>query len=167
MNTRFNRRRKSKRQGWRYVLVRGAALVFTVACLNVLLAAIPAGALNGKEGRWIDGVALLYKGTPTAVNTRSAILHLALSGLSSVLLAASNYTMQCLSAPTRQEVDTAHWKGSSLDIGLPSIRNMCDKATPWSRKCLWLLLLLTSIPIHFLYNATIYTSRNINSYGEY
>lgn len=38
-------------------------------------------------------------------------LHLAINILSTILLSGSNYCMQCLSAPTRTDVDIAHARG--------------------------------------------------------
>ena len=54
--------------------------------------------------------------------------------------------MQCLSAPTRKEVDEAHAKGKWLDIGVPSVRNLTNIAKP--RVGMWLGLALTSLPLH-------------------
>lgn len=57
--------------------------------------------------------------------------------------------MQCLSAPTRKEVDKAHAKGKWLDIGVPSVRNLTNIAKP--RVGMWLGLGLTSLPLHLMW----------------
>lgn len=44
--------------------------------------------------------------------------------LSTVLLTSSNYAMQILCAPTREEIDHAHRDGKLLEIGLTSICNL-------------------------------------------
>lgn len=51
-------------------------------------------------------------------------LHLLINILSTILLGASNYSMQCLAAPTREDIDQAHRNNSWMDIGVPSLRNI-------------------------------------------
>lgn len=75
-------------------------------------------------------------------------LHLAINVLSTVLLSASNYCMQCLSSRTREEVDRAHANGMWLDIGVPSVRNL--QHISWRRAITWWLLGLSSVPLHLL-----------------
>jgi hypothetical protein len=75
-------------------------------------------------------------------------LHLLINGMSTALLCASSYCMQCLSSPTRQELDQAHKKRSWLDIGVLSPRNM--KSISGSRRVRWLVLGLSTIPLHLL-----------------
>jgi hypothetical protein len=82
------------------------------------------------------------------VSKMNTYLHLAINLLSTILLSSSNYCMQCLSAPTRKEVDAAHAKGVWLDIGVPSIRNL--KHIDRTRVLLWGLLGLSSLPLHLL-----------------
>lgn len=57
--------------------------------------------------------------------------------------------MQCLSAPTREEVDEAHAKGKWLDIGVSSVRNLTS--IPKSRLGMWVGLGLTSLPLHLMW----------------
>ncbi|KAF1945579.1 hypothetical protein EJ02DRAFT_338180, partial [Clathrospora elynae] len=54
----------------------------------------------------------------------STVLHLIINVFSTMVLAASNYTMQILHSPTREEIDSAHSRGQWLNIGLLSIRNL-------------------------------------------
>ncbi|KAJ5281434.1 hypothetical protein N7478_006806 [Penicillium angulare] len=35
----------------------------------------------------------------------------------------------------------------------------------WKRKILWVLLLLTSTPIHLIYNSAVFTSMSTQDYG--
>ncbi|KAH6666023.1 hypothetical protein B0J14DRAFT_643332 [Halenospora varia] len=44
--------------------------------------------------------------------------------MSTLVLSASNYTMQAISSPRRKEVDNAHKKSTWVDIGVPSIQNL-------------------------------------------
>ncbi|RYC65472.1 hypothetical protein CHU98_g744 [Xylaria longipes] len=91
------------------------------------------------------------------VATRNLALHLLIniaSTLVAVLLASSNFFMQVLNAPTREEVDNAHFKSSWLGIGVPSVRN-AFRVSPFKTWC-WISLLLSSIPIHLLFNSAVF-----------
>ncbi|KAI4214506.1 MAG: hypothetical protein LQ351_002923 [Letrouitia transgressa] len=64
--------------------------------------------------------------------------------------------MQCLSAPTRAEIDKALSKGISLDVGVPSFKNL--RRVSKTRAFLWWLLALSSIPLHLFYNSAVFSS---------
>ncbi|KAH3940599.1 hypothetical protein HBH70_025710 [Parastagonospora nodorum] len=65
-----------------------------------------------------------------------------------ILLNGSSYCMQCMSAPNRKEIDEAHVTQRWLDIGVPSFRNF--KHIRRGRLVLWVLLGLSSVPLHLL-----------------
>ena len=64
--------------------------------------------------------------------------------------------MQCLASPTREEVDKAHGKRIWLDIGVPSVRNLRQISS--RRIILWWFLALSGVPLHLLYNSTVFSS---------
>lgn len=64
--------------------------------------------------------------------------------------------MQCLSSPTRSEIDKAHGQGIWLDIGVPSVRNLRRLST--SRIVLWWVLAISSVPLHLLYNSAVFST---------
>ncbi|KAI1119882.1 hypothetical protein F5Y10DRAFT_273626 [Nemania abortiva] len=72
----------------------------------------------------------------------------------STVLASSNFFMQVLNSPSRDEINRAHSRGFWLDIGVSSIRNTLNlsKFKSWC----WVMLALSSIPIHLLFNSTIF-----------
>ncbi|PWW79641.1 hypothetical protein C7212DRAFT_341907 [Tuber magnatum] len=78
------------------------------------------------------------------------------------VFAQFNYTQQCLAAPTRSEIDTAHARRRWVDIGVPSVRNLFR--IKWQRTLLWIAIGVTSIPLHLLYNSAVYTSLAANDY---
>ena len=98
------------------------------------------------------------------VDDWSTALHVVINILSSLLLSASNYTMQCLGSPTRKEIDMAHSKGSWLDIGLPSVWNIAGRINI-RRILFWWILALSSMPIHLLYNSSVFKSLDANQYN--
>lgn len=103
-----------------------------------------------------DGLGTLQDGSCKRTATLTFWMHLAINVLSTLLLGASNYSMQCLSSPTRSEIDKAHAQGIWLDIGVPSVRNLRRLST--SRVVLWWLLAISSIPLHLLYNSAVFSS---------
>ncbi|KAI1112993.1 hypothetical protein F5Y14DRAFT_419253 [Nemania sp. NC0429] len=81
-------------------------------------------------------------------------LHLLINILSTLVLASANFFMQVLNAPSREELDYAHSKGFWFAIGAPSARNIL--MLPQFKKWCWVALLISSVPIHVLFNSTIF-----------
>jgi hypothetical protein len=69
--------------------------------------------------------------------------------------------MQVLNSPSREEVDDTHAKGSWLDIGVSSPRN-AFRVSRFKLGC-WVTLLLSSIPIHLLFNSAVFETDNRES----
>ena len=90
----------------------------------------------------------MYQGSCRKARSMDIWIHALINILSTCLLAASNYCMQYLSAPTRPEVDNTHRRRSWMDIGIPSVHNL--KSLPRSRVILWGTLAITSLSIHLL-----------------
>jgi hypothetical protein len=109
-----------------------------------------------------DGVSTAFEGDCDIANRWSLGLHIVINILSSALLSASNYTMQVLNAPTRSECDKAHARGDWLDIGIPSLHNITR--VTWPRRVLWLLLGVSSVPIHLFYNSAAFKTIDSNVY---
>ena len=101
----------------------------------------------------IDGLGTMQIGDCNTTSRIGFWLHLIINGLSTLLLGASNYSMQCLSSPTRSEIDRAHRKCIWLDVGTPSVRNL--RRISWSRIGLWWALAISSIPLHLFWNSAV------------
>jgi len=93
-------------------------------------------------------IGMLYSGSCDKSKTIGLWLHLGINALSTILLSGSNYTQQCLAAPTRREIDSAHVKRQWMDIGVPSFGNLFKIRQ--ERTLLWIAIGLTSIPLHLL-----------------
>jgi hypothetical protein len=131
-------------QGWRPVILRGAILAFVVFIFNLVLTI----AALVKPKSLSNGHRKIFEGDCNKVKQLDIGLHLVINVLSTILLGASNYAMQCLSAPTRREVDKAHEKRVWLDIGVLSFRNLTKIRK--KRAFLWAFLGLSSMPLHLL-----------------
>lgn len=95
-----------------------------------------------------NGLGTIQDGSCQKTKHLSLWLHLVINALSTLLLGASNYCMQCLSSPTREEIDKAHARQVWLDIGVPSLRNLGKISK--NRIVLWWLLAFSGIPLHLL-----------------
>ncbi|KAF0320340.1 hypothetical protein GQ607_012436 [Colletotrichum asianum] len=103
-----------------------------------------------------DGIGILL--LPDTCSETKAIntgIHVVVNILSTILLSGSNYCMQCLMAPTRSEINEAHAKQEWMDIGVHSIRNLWR--IRWKRRVSWLLLMISSLPLHLLYVTSVLT----------
>ena len=119
----------------------------------VLLINLTATIWGVKKFGIIDGLGTFQTGDCGSTSRLGFWLHLIINGLSTLLLGASNYSMQCLSSPTRSEIDRAHRRCIWLDIGTPSVRNL--RRISWSRIGLWWALAISSIPLHLFWNSAV------------
>ena len=144
-------------EGWRMGVTLCAATTGTVLMINVVLTVFA----SIKYGLY-DGFGTLQEGSCQTTKDLSLWLHLAINVLSTLLLGASNYCMQCLASPTREEVDIAHGQHVWLDIGIPSVRNL--RRIPRNRGVLWWLLASSAIPLHLLWNSAVFSTLSTQDY---
>ena len=140
-----------------FVCTATAATVLVINSILTLWASVKYG-LN-------KGIATIQEGNCSETQNLSLWLHLAINVLSTVLLSASNYCMQCLASPTREELDRAHQRQMWLDIGVPSVRNL--RGISWYKIWLWWSLALSGIPLHLLYNSAVFSTLAAVEYTVY
>ncbi|RAK96220.1 uncharacterized protein BO80DRAFT_429210 [Aspergillus ibericus CBS 121593] len=136
-------------------------LILTINLILMMVALILAYRRPANSGHF--QTAELYRGLCTRSSHWATGLHVAINVLSTILLGASSYVMQCLGAPSRIDIDRAHAQSRWLDVGTFSLRNFA--VMDGRRKTLWLLLLLSSTPIHMIYNSVIFSSISTIDYG--
>ena len=112
-----------------------------------------------------DGLGTIRDGSCSEVKKIAMWTHLGINILSTLLLGASNYTMQCLSSPTCEDINKAHSRRVWLDIGTPSVRNLLS--IPRTRMLLWWLLAISSAPLHLIYNSAIFTTMSAREYNAF
>jgi len=120
----------------------------TFAVLVVLILNVSLTAWVGNSARGQGNIPILLDGDCSKAKSWSTWLHLLINVLSTILLGASNYTIQCLTAPSRAEVARSHAKGDWMDIGTPSFRNLSRIAR--RRVFLCAILAISSLPLHLL-----------------
>ena len=131
--------------GWHTGVLGCATSVMVVLLINVGLTIYVA---TNAEMTRESGIRTLYEGSCDKSRTIGLWLHLGINILSTLLLSGSNYTQQCLAAPTRSEIDVAHARRRWMDIGVPSVRNLLRIKA--ERRYLWIAIGITSIPLHLL-----------------
>ncbi|KAJ5372963.1 hypothetical protein N7517_004969 [Penicillium concentricum] len=132
-------------------------VIATVLAINIVLTIIAVGVAYSKNGEDDFAFAALYTGKCSLAKNWATGIHLIINILSTALLGASNYCMQCLASPSRAQVDTAHSKRVWLPIGVPNIRGLLWRERG-KRQLLGWILLATSLPIHLIYNSAIFFS---------
>ena len=147
-------------QGWRMGATLSAIGAATILLFNIILT-IAASARSPGHG----GLVNIQEGSCSESDRLDFWLHLLINALSTILLAASNYCMQCLSSPTRKDIDKAHAQHRWLDIGVQSFRNL--GSISGYRLCLWWLLALSSIPLHLLYNSAVISTQASQEYDVF
>jgi len=159
----FQPRRPARRPfltGWRPGAVLSLVGAIIVTIFNIVVTIWvwknPENVIEGTIGTLSIGNC----GRTRRLNVR---IHLLVNILSTLLLCASNYCMQVLSAPNRVELDRAHAKRVWLHIGVPNLRNF--RHIGRSRLAVWLLLLCTSVPLHLFFNSVVFAKLQANNYA--
>ncbi|KAH8766124.1 hypothetical protein F5883DRAFT_496436 [Diaporthe sp. PMI_573] len=154
--------RKSGIRGWdrfsRLTGWRKSAHINTFLVSTVFLVLLSCHIILWAKPDSTAGYQIIHSGRcdGNGVGRLNTVLHLIINVLSSLVLASTNFFMQVLNAPSREELDTAHEKGSWLDIGVPSPRNAFKVSR--FKMIMWLLFFLSSIPIHLLFNSAIFST---------
>ena len=163
--------------GWKFGVTGWVAVVIMTLFINIGFSVF----VTFYRG-FQKGIGTLLQGECSKITAYNIGAHLTINVLSTLLLSGSNYCMQCLSAPTRREIDKAHERGIMLDIGIPSSYNL-GVLDPW-KILMWILLAISSLPLHLLsvilpswwfknflslmpnyrYNSVIYPSIGANDY---
>jgi len=142
---------------WRLMLGSGVLAGTVVLLINVITLIVIYAAYDV-----VDHTATIWTGNCTTAARTVTGLHLFINILGTVLLASSNFSMQCLGSPTREEVDRAHGRRKWLSIGKSNIRNLFFVSR--DKTLLWLLLGLNSFPLHIIWNTTVFVIPATNEY---
>lgn len=149
-----DRNSSQKRPAWIKGVYFCAYATAALLLLNTVLISVAGGLASRHSGSGgSSNSKVVYNGSCAITSRWNTALHFIINILSTGILAASNYCMQTLVAPTRDEVDLCHAKRRWLDIGGSSFRNLF--AIPFNRLGLWLILILTATPFHLLYELTV------------
>ncbi|KAK2772259.1 hypothetical protein CKAH01_13962 [Colletotrichum kahawae] len=126
-----------------------SALAFSTAAFTIFIINLPFVLWATLSVPIQDGIGIISEQSCASIKAWNTAIHIIINIISTILLAGSNYCMQCLIAPTRSEIDKAHARHKWLDVGIPSARNLSCVTT--KRRLLWFLLSLSSFPLHLMY----------------
>ncbi|KAH7309646.1 hypothetical protein B0I35DRAFT_359414 [Stachybotrys elegans] len=143
--------RLPRSSGWRRAALYNTLAVWAFVILIASFLAWSASRIGGVAGNTI-----IFRGNCDEANRTNLWLHLLLNIVSTCILASSNFFMQVLTSPSRRDINEAHKKGTALDIGVQSMRNL----SYLSRRNLlfWLVFFCSSLPIHLVFNSTIFAT---------
>lgn len=106
-------------EAWRYTVASDALAAMLILIVNIITLTV----MYAKYS--LDGDQItFYMGSCKRAKVLTTGTHLIVNILSTILLASSNFSIQCLNSPTRKEIDIAHSQHKALNIGIPSIRNL-------------------------------------------
>jgi hypothetical protein len=129
--------------GWRAGLFRAFSLSSCALLLNI---SIYAWLFATSE---IDkGSAIVTSRSCNTIHNMDIGIHAGLNIMSTLILSASRYAMQGMTAPTRADVDKAHSNGKWVEIGAQSWRNLAYVSK--RNAFLWGVLALTGLPLHLM-----------------
>lgn len=138
-------RSKFSQSRWRQAAFYFAIAAFSTFLINFIFTL---WASIQKRDTISDGVGILLDTDCSTIRTLNTGIHILINVLGIILLAGSNYCMQCLMAPTRPEIDDAHARQHWLDVGVASVRNFWN--ITWKKKIVWVLLAASSLPLHLV-----------------
>ncbi|CAG8333523.1 unnamed protein product [Penicillium salamii] len=142
------------RGSWRFSILGGVLATTVILIANVVTIVVAYTNYHVE-----DHSIAFFTGSCRTASMLTTMVHIIVNILSTVLLAASNFAMQCLNSPTRTEVDIAHAKRRWLTIGAPSIRNLfCVSKT---KAFLWLVLGASSFPLHMIWNSVVFQTHQV------
>lgn len=144
-------------EAWKFTLTSGTF----VATLILLINAITLIVISAKYPL-IDGKVTFFTGSCQTTSTVNTVAHVVINVLSTILFAYSNFGIQCLSSPSRKEIQVAHDRKKWLSIGTPNIRNLFFISR--EKLCIILLLIVSSFPLHTFWNAVVFETITTNDY---
>ena len=127
--------------GWKCAILNFALLTSIILSINLIFTIV----FIARRG-WSGGLGILFEGDCAKVNMLNTVAHLVINAMSAILLAGGNFCVQCVAAPNRKQIDAAHEKHSSLDVGIPGLTNIL--CADRKRRISWLILGRTSLPLH-------------------
>lgn len=156
-NHRYKTRHQRYFKGWHVGVTACAAMTGAVLVINTVLTIWASVKYDLSSF-----IGTIQSGNCDQTKQLGRWLHVAINVLSTLLLGASNYCMQCLSAPNREEINRAHSEKRWLDIGVPSVKNL--RRVSWRKIILWWCLGLSSIPLHLMYNSAVFSTISAQQY---
>jgi uncharacterized membrane-anchored protein YitT (DUF2179 family) len=144
-------------EAWRFTVSSGTLAAGLTLFVNILTLVIVCAKYPMENNQ-----VAFFRGSCHTSHAVTTVAHILINILSTILLAYSNFAMQCMNSPTRAEVDKAHSKQKWLNIGTPSIRNLFFISK--LKLSIWIVLALSSLPLHMVWNSTVFETKSTHEY---
>lgn len=131
-------------------------------CVMLEIAMLVYATKTSSNGR---GSNILLEGKCEEVRELELWLLLPLNIAGTILIGTSNYVMQIVSAPERKEIDEAHAFAQPIAVAGVRFKDLAFNKTNKLRRGIWWSLGLSSLPIHFLLNAAVFSSVQASNTG--
>ncbi|KAI1467601.1 uncharacterized protein F4812DRAFT_402269 [Daldinia caldariorum] len=138
------------KEGWRRTGL--VNLACTCSCGILLLAYLVV--MMTQRGSALNSTTIILEGECQKTRRANSILHILISVTSTLILASSRFFMQILSSPSRLEINRAHVRLRSLEIGISSVKNL--RFLSIHKTIGWAVLLISSTSIHLLFNSSVW-----------
>lgn len=133
---------------------RTAIINVVLACTCDLILIICLIINFSQPGASLAQPSIIFDGSCTMSSKFNLFLHLLINVVSTAALSSSNFFMQILNAPSRQE-SIVRIVGLTLSIsGVPSIKNL--RHVSELKSASWLIFLITSAPVRLLFNGSMF-----------
>ncbi|KAI1214170.1 uncharacterized protein F4807DRAFT_117353 [Annulohypoxylon truncatum] len=137
------------KERWRRTGIFNLTLIFFYGIVLLICLAI-----SLSRGSTLYSTTTVFEGSCQETDRLNLVFHFLLNLISTLTLASSGFFMQILSSPSRQEIDRAHLRLRSLDIGVSSIKNV--RFVSPAKSLGWFILSISSIPIHLFFNSSVF-----------
>ncbi|KAI1799704.1 hypothetical protein F4811DRAFT_565344 [Daldinia bambusicola] len=117
-----------------------------------------------QRGSALNSTTIILEGECRKTRRANSVLHILISVTSTLILASSRFFMQILSSPSRLEINRAHLRLRSLEIGISSVKNL--RFVSAYKTIGWAVLLISSTPIHLLFNSSVFETHFHSSVFE-
>ncbi|OTB05540.1 hypothetical protein M426DRAFT_10585 [Hypoxylon sp. CI-4A] len=142
---------------WRRTAVINIALTFSCGISLIIFIIV----VTARQPASAHSTSIIYEGDCQRTEWINVLFHAFISLTSSLILASTRFFMQILSSPSRKEIDRAHMRLRSLEIGISSLKNL--RFVSHIKSIGWLSLLVSSVPIHLFFNSSVF---EVNYYGS-
>lgn len=136
--------------GWRRTAIVNITLAYLCDVVLSILLAVSVSRPNAS----LTSSTIIFNGDCGLSTALNLLLHLFINIISGVILASSNFFMQVLNSPSRKEIDKVHRWLRSVDIGVPSLKNL--RHVSYFKLTSWIIFAITSIPIHLFFNSAVF-----------
>jgi hypothetical protein len=128
----------------------------------VLLAVFACVIASYRSGRADDSI--IFEGQCEVAERVNVGIHFTIAAVSFLVILSSDWFLRVIAAPQPADILRAHEKNQWLEIGSNSLKNL--RFIPKWRVACWAMLIMSSIPLQLLFNASVYVTDTSTAYNQ-